>query len=205
MKSAVLFKEPFIGAIDGVFTREECDNFLIDAPPFEKSLAYDFVLKKSKESEWRTSETSYDLTNRFTEIQIKLLDAIKTQFGYSYSPEHCEELQFQKYEVGQEYKEHCDFFNFGDRIETENDRIATAILYLNDDFKGGTTDFMHLRYRMHPRPGRVLFFEYDYQDQAKKNLTLHRGSPIMEGRKVITTLWIRKNPIDRFVDIKELP
>jgi prolyl 4-hydroxylase len=75
---------------------------------------------------------------------------------------------------------------------TENDRIGTAILYLNEGFKGGETFFPELGLKVIPEKGSVLFFDYKYSYETNKK-TLHAGLPVIEGTKYIATFWIRQS------------
>lgn len=192
MKNTILNKSPFIGVIDSVLSVDECKNVISSMPEFNPSMVHDTNLNSGVLSDWRTSETSYTEGTEFDWIRDKVVNSIKECFNYEYNIFGIESIQFQKYGPSNYYKEHVDFFTDDNHIE-HNDRIATAILYLNSDFKGGTTDFMVYRYRVHPKPGRVLFFDYSEDNPTIKHNTLHRGSPVIEGEKLICTYWFRKD------------
>ncbi len=50
------------------------------------------------------------------------------------------------------------------------------MVYLNDDFTGGTTNFLHLEKRIEPRAGMALFFQHRL---------LHEGSEVTDGVKYV--------------------
>ncbi len=110
---------------------------------------------------------------------------------------HGERLSVLQYSPGEEYKSHYDYLNL-DKIGTEaaaaGQRTDTAILYLNDDFSGGQTEFRRLGLNISPTVGSVLHFRNIDQAGAPDPLTLHAGLPVLDGTKWAATLWIREHP-----------
>lgn len=104
-----------------------------------------------------------------------------------------------RYEVGQFYKWHYDAIHaHTPTIESElkqfGQRNRTAILYLNDDFTGGETEFKAPYIQVHPKAGSVLVF--DNVDCNGRTLisSLHRGCEVSTGQKWICTQWFRDKP-----------
>ena len=69
--------------------------------------------------------------------------------------ENFENLHVVKYEVGGEYKTHHDFFHetenyYGEQIDRGGQRTFTTLIYLNDTFLGGETDFPLLSKKIKP-------------------------------------------------------
>lgn len=65
-----------------------------------------------------------------------------------------ERFRFYKYEVGQRFNKHKD----GAFVRNENDRsFYTFMIYLNDDFEGGSTDF-ESDISIQPKTGSALVF-----------------------------------------------
>lgn len=62
-------------------------------------------------------------------------------------------------------------------------RIATYIVYLNDVFEGGETEFLYQRVRVPPKQGSLVIFPASYTH-------VHRGNPPLKGVKYILTGWI---------------
>lgn len=90
------------------------------------------------------------------------------------------------YKDGQQYKPH---FDQGSGLEQQ--RIATAICYLNDVEEGGETVFPKLNITVKPQKGDMLYFKYDYPDNNVNRLTLHAGRPVLPNQeKWIHTTWI---------------
>lgn len=68
-----------------------------------------------------------------------------------------ERLRGYRYERGQRFAPHYD--GAFERGPTEVSRL-TFLIYLNDDFAGGSTDFPELGERITPRTGMALFFQH---------------------------------------------
>ncbi|MBH5321008.1 prolyl hydroxylase family protein [Aurantiacibacter sediminis] len=112
---------------------------------------------------------------------------------------HAERMQGQRYQKGQQYTHHFDFFHTGERYWQHEathggQRTWTAMLTLNQPREGGETDFPHLDLRIRPEPGRLLLWNNMLPDGRPNMKTLHAGMPVTRGIKHIVTLWFRENP-----------
>lgn len=198
MTENILNKEPYISFYHNVFTPEECD-FVIDNSEklnkFKKSGMYNTKLKQSEILDSRTSSSFVDEDSIFNGIRSKSYQLLKDKFSYinNFSIEHFEKTQIQRYHVGQYVASHMDYFNCGQYV-TNNDKMATLIIYLNDNFSGGETTFDFLNIKVKPEKGSALFFNYDYNTNIKIK-SKHGGLPVLEGTKYIITCWIREKPI----------
>ena len=70
-----------------------------------------------------------------------------------------------------------------DIVERMCKRIAFFILYLNDDFKAGETEFLHQKKRINPKVGRVIVSPAHFP-------YVHRGNPPLNNNKYIITGWL---------------
>jgi predicted 2-oxoglutarate/Fe(II)-dependent dioxygenase YbiX len=84
-----------------------------------------------------------------------------------------ERFRFYRYDVGQEFAAHYD--GSFRRNEHEESRL-TFMVYLNDDYKAGTTDFGELELSVRPIRGTALVFRHEL---------LHAGTPVVAGRKYV--------------------
>ena len=175
----VLSENPLVIYYHKVFSDEECDVITNSDMNYERAV----VGKKLKKSYNRTNDVNYDSDYKFYHINSKISKLTKHDFN------NIEYVQILKYNVGQEFKKHHDFF----RDEDKNPRIATAITYLNEDFEGGETSFPLLNITIKPEKGSVLYFEYNNE---YKDMTLHSGDKVKSGTKYIATSWIRENYAD---------
>jgi len=62
-------------------------------------------------------------------------------------------------------------------------RILAYMLYLNDDFEGGETEFLYLKTRIKPRKNRLLLWPAGFTHT-------HRGNMPLSGEKYIITGWV---------------
>ncbi|HEV7689928.1 MAG TPA: 2OG-Fe(II) oxygenase [Hyphomonadaceae bacterium] len=104
--------------------------------------------------------------------------------------------QVLSYEVGQQYKQHADYFNpeypaFAEMLSILGQRVATCLTWLNDDFAGGETDFPKARFRHKGRTGDAMVFMNVTQDQKPDPMSVHAGLPVSQGRKWLLSQWVR--------------
>lgn len=107
-----------------------------------------------------------------------------------------EEFQVVKYESGGFYKQHYDACN----KETDDcvrlnkglgPRYITVIMYLNDDFEGGETNFPNIKTLVKPEMGKAAIF-YNVDDDGEiLPKSLHGGLDVRNGNKWIANKWIR--------------
>jgi prolyl 4-hydroxylase len=114
--------------------------------------------------------------------------------------ENAEKMQVVKYEPNGFYIDHFDA-SCDDKkecVEFEKNggqRVLTMIIYLNDDFTGGTTRFKNLQKEFQPVKNNSLLF-YSLQKNGNKchPLSLHSGMPVKTGEKYIANIWLRERP-----------
>ena len=108
-----------------------------------------------------------------------------------------EPLQGQRYQVGQQFKEHADFFYVDEPYWAEYEphggqRTWTAMIYLNEPAKGGATRFKYLDLAIAPQIGRMLVWNNMAEDGSPNPWTTHEGQPVEDGTKYIVTKWYRE-------------
>ena len=181
---------PIIATVDNIITDDACDSILNNEIQFNQSLGFDYAKNFSTVSSYRSSSTAHDFKNEFGYLRQLAVDfANKYYDTFQLTLDHAEAVQLTKYEVGQEYKRHVDYFNQKDKTAIDNDRCGTVIFYLNDDFEGGETYFPHLDLSIKPKKGMALFFAYNY-DADTNHLSTHAGLPVTSGVKTIATIWL---------------
>ncbi len=106
-------------------------------------------------------------------------------------PEAAIELpQLFHYTVGQEFRPHVDYFPAGSRSQ----RIATFLIYLNDDFEGGETEFLRAALKARPPRGGALYFANVDPAGAPDPLSLHAGLSPASGEKWLLSQWVHDRP-----------
>jgi prolyl 4-hydroxylase len=117
---------------------------------------------------------------------------------YSQLPKENGEIMYLlRYEVGQEYKPHFDYFNPDSQkpLGIAGNRIATFLMYLADVEEGGETTFPNAAggaLSVKPHKGDAVLF-WDYTPDGKPDpLSLHGASKVIKGTKWSLTRWIRE-------------
>lgn len=100
------------------------------------------------------------------------------------------------YRTGQTFAPHYDFIDptapgYAHELATRGQRIATVLVYLNEDYEGGETDFPKLGLRYKGRKGDALLFANVDTNQQPDPQTLHAGLPPTQGEKWLLSQWLR--------------
>lgn len=187
-----------IRTIDNFLTKEQCSEIIsLIEQNNQKSLVVDDSSYGKSIHESRTSSTCYfsDTNTFINDIRQKVAEELKID------TRQIEVLQGQKYEPGQFFKPHYDFISSNNeqhRLAEFGNRIWTCLIYLNDDFEGGTTNFPKLNLEIQPKEGTALVFQNMRNGQLIEQ-SLHEGKSVVGGNKYIITAWIR----ERYVDLNK--
>ena len=105
-----------------------------------------------------------------------------------------ETLQGQRYNVGQEFKHHYDYFvakheYWDDERKRGGQRSWTAMGYLNPVDEGGATDFPRVNLSIPPQAGVLLMWNNMLPDGRPNPRTIHAGAPVVRGVKYVLTKW----------------
>lgn len=178
--------------IDGIFEKEELyafiekyDNFIPKKPlgvlgtDTYKGRAAEGIWIREKES---VSERFKHLVSGITGLPI----------------ENQESPHLVRYDEGGEYKHHHDYFysegNYYATCMSEGgQRVFSSLLYLNDDFEGGETDFPKYNVTVKPKIGTILTWRNLNVDKTVNINSLHAGLPVTRGKKYIMIIWVREN------------
>lgn len=110
--------------------------------------------------------------------------------------EHSETLQGQRYDVGEYFKAHTDWFapnteEFTTHTARGGQRTWTVMVYLNQVEAGGETCFPRIGRCFTPQPGLALAWNNLHANGDPNPDTLHEAMPILAGRKYVLTKWCR--------------
>ena len=108
-----------------------------------------------------------------------------------------EPSQAQKYLIGQEFKDHVDYFmpalkRYNEYMNIGGNRTWTFMIYLNEVPDGGGTRFTHLSHTFQPKKGMAVVWNNLLADGRQNPHTLHSGMPVLKGEKLIITKWFRE-------------
>lgn len=191
-----LSEDPRVRVVEGFASADECD----------------WVMKATREGlrparvlDRATGEERHDPTRTNRAIELKLaemdlvLQVIRARIASATNlpVPVFEPVQVMHYAVGQEFRPHYDFLNpeeeegYTTQLARFGQRIATFLLYLNDDFEGGETAFPAAGLSYRGSKGDALFFANVDRSNAPDPLTLHAGLPPTRGEKWILSQWIR--------------
>lgn len=185
---------PFIQLylIDNFLSQSECEKYMrvIDQEVFPSNVVGD-----SAEGH-RTSQTAY-----LTKIDPVLSKDIDTRISgvLGVSAERSEPIQGQRYQQGEFYKEHFDWFDTSKEsgqkeVAVGGQRTWTFMVYLNTVLEGGGTHFPKLGLVFQPIVGRALCWRNLDKDGSTNHHALHAAQPVKSGSKYVITKWFRQEP-----------
>ena len=169
--------------------REECEEVIA---AINKSMRPSTVTRGR--GDYRTSQTC-NFREDSSELAWRLDQRISALLGID--PELSEPIQGQRYNVGEYFKEHCDWFAPGTPEYVKHtshggQRTWTVMVYLNDVEKGGKTRFKHLDLDFTPELGLALIWNNLFVTGEGNPHTLHEAMPVEKGNKWVITKWFRE-------------
>lgn len=192
-KMDLVYENPTIIKIRNFLSSEECIDIIKNAEG-KYSRSTMFIDDKLTHNPRRTSQTSIltengykdgpynkTLENLYKRVCI-LTGCLRNQL---------EGFMVVKYEEGQFFKEHVDYFD-NEKLHLGGQRIATIFVYLNDmsEEDGGATYFPKIGLKSIPELGSALFWwNKDHNGMLEK--TSHIGEKVNKGIKYGLNIWIR--------------
>lgn len=142
---------------------------------------------------FRTSETC-DLPS--DEPAIVILEKLLFSLN-GIDPALGEPVQGQRYEVGQEFKAHTDYFepdgaDYDRFCSVAGQRTWTFMVYLNDVDSGGATRFKVLKKTVQPETGKLICWDNHRPDGSLNPASLHHAMKVRKGVKYVITKWYRE-------------
>ena len=193
---------------ENFLSEKECEHlFALSKGKLHKSGVVDAQTGGSSLSEVRTSTGTF-ISRKYDDIIARVEERIEL---WSQIPQsHHEAFQILRYEPGQEYKAHFDYFFH--KSGMRNNRIATVLLYLSDVEEGGETVFPNTdvptsRNRsmysecgnggkaLKARKGDALLFWSMKPGGELDAGSSHAGCPVIKGEKWTATKWMHVNPL----------
>ena len=105
------------------------------------------------------------------------------------------------YAVGEEYGEHVDYLDpaipaYAQEMERSGQRVATCLIYLNEGYEGGQTEFPQLGVSFKGRLGDALiFFSADPATGRPDPRAVHAGRTPTSGQKWLLSQFFRNRPM----------
>ena len=191
----VLNETPRFVLRSGLLTPGLCDYLIeIASARLIRALVFDAHVGGLKIDPMRTNTgAAFSLID--TDLVIQLIRArVARAAGVDF--ETLEPVEVLHYKVGELYRSHVDFFhpslpNYEDEMRLRGQRVKTCLVYLNEDYEGGETDFPRLGFKVRGGRGDALIFENVLPDGAGDTKTVHAGLAPTRGEKWLLSQWIR--------------
>lgn len=183
----IAVEEVELYAVSGFLSPAECAHFigLIDAvarpsPTYDEGATY--------RTSWSGDVDPGDSFVRMVERRIADLTGFDERWG--------ETVQGQRYEPGQEFQAHYDWFQtdgayWPQERANGGQRSWTVMAYLNDVEEGGETEFPKIRASIPPQEGVLIAWNNARRDGRPNPATLHAARPVIRGTKYVFTKWFR--------------
>lgn len=113
---------------------------------------------------------------------------------------HFEIAKLLHYSPGEQFALHADFIEaktpeLARELAQRGQRAATFLIYLNEGYEGGATQFPRLSWQYRGGCGDALLFSNVDAAGAPDYETVHAGMPPTSGEKWVLSQWIRTRPV----------
>ena len=181
-----LSESPEVILVPSLLSADECDYLVQSALPFlQPSVVVDPGTGQMRAHPVRTSDNAV-----FPWVdENPVIHAINRRIAAaSHTPvEAGEPLQILRYRPSQEYRPHHDALPGSD-----NQRVLTMLVYLNDDYSGGETLFLSTGLKVKGSAGDALLFRNANARGQPDPMAQHAGLPVTSGEKLIASRWIHE-------------
>lgn len=116
------------------------------------------------------------------QIQLELIGVLRPPRRL-----YSDTAQLVRWDVGQELDPHADNIEPDGQPNSTPHRVASAVVYLNDDYTGGETFFPGLGFRVKPEPGLALAF-------GSGTSHIHGVTRITAGTRFMIAAWFTFDP-----------
>lgn len=186
--------DPLLLTASRILPAAFCEYLMGIAAPLLQRAEVNDALGEAHVHEMRTnSHTRFGLTN--TDV-IGVVSARRVSQMIGEPFENQEDTMILRYRPGEAYDDHYDFVDprvaqFQRELALQGQRIATVLIYLNEEYTGGETDFSLLGWRYRGSRGDALAFRNVSAAGLPDLRTLHAGRPPASGEKWLLSKWIR--------------
>ncbi|HEX8662163.1 MAG TPA: 2OG-Fe(II) oxygenase [Brevundimonas sp.] len=191
----VLSEGPAIFAIDGFLSPAVCDWMVARAEAMvEPALVYDHQTGTGRRESVRTNTAAQFDLEKMDVVLALVRERIARAAGLPVPG--LEWTQVLHYDVGQTFDWHVDWLDpatpgYAADLAARGQRIATFLVFLNDDFEGGETAFEAGGLRHRGRKGDALLWANTLPDGVIDRRTRHAGLPPTKGEKWVLSQWLR--------------
>lgn len=181
----VIIADPYIALYPKLFSEAECKYMMVLGTPWLEKASVLGLDGQPRIDNVRDAH-SCSIPHLAEDLIVQRINrtiavATGTEWGWG------EPINILKYTPGQQYKPHHD----GTGSDNVSVRNLTALIWLNDDFEGGETDFPKIDVRVRGDVGDMLVFRNVRDNGAFDERMIHAGLPVTSGVKWMASRWIR--------------
>jgi prolyl 4-hydroxylase len=169
------FRSPLAWTVDGILSPAECTAFCkrmedLGCTPAPITTSRGFLMRPDIRNNTRVIIDDEPLA---AELYRRIEPHLPSGLGNMYPVGANERLRCYRYEPGERFAPHYDgAFHRND----EEESLLTFMVYLNEDFEGGATQFHHYETTVVPKTGTALLFQHRL---------LHEGCLVHSGTKYV--------------------
>ncbi|MBX3703720.1 MAG: 2OG-Fe(II) oxygenase [Steroidobacteraceae bacterium] len=189
---------PRIQVLEGFASAAECDWLVARGQgDLRRARVYRHDASGHVESGNRTNTESDYTVFRSDVVQALVRERIAASIG---ADSRCFEVaKLLHYEPGQQFGLHADFIlpatpALAEDVRLHGQRVTTFLIYLNDDYQGGETEFPRIGLRYKGGKGDALCFSNVDESGAPDQRSVHAGLPPASGVKWLYSQWVRSKP-----------
>ncbi len=171
-------------SIDSFVSRSECEALITEAEThgFERAAVRTAAGQQMMQNIRNNDKAVYESPHWVSLLWARLSTIELPELSHQRACGLPRSLRFYRYAPGQRFKMHKD----GPWLESGLFSKLTFMVYLNDDFAGGETDFRD--FKITPKTGSALLFVHD---------TWHEGAAVSDGVKyVLRSDVLYKDPLE---------
>ena len=182
----------FIKEIKNFLPRESCEQIIRDHEGLLHKSTTGINQKFEGEKTGRMSYSAKGIDSKSIKDCRKQVSVLT-----SLPQENQERPSIIMYPTGGLYQPHHDYFDDSDSdyqtiiMNNGGQRIYTCLLYLNDNYTGGFTEFPKMKHRVVPETGKLIWWNNTDDLGSPLKESLHTGTAVRYGVKWIMTIWIR--------------
>lgn len=197
-RTEVVSTAPRMRIVRGFMSAGEC-AWLIERgrPRLDRAQVYDMEKEGSTTVPERSNSGA---PFRLLDIDLVLI-FLHTRIGHTIGmPTECFEPSYLlHYAPGEQFVAHVDYLDadkpgLAANIAQRGQRVATFLVYLNEEYEGGETAFPRLNYKFKGRTGDAFVFANVDPELKPDERTLHAGMAPTSGEKWLLSQWIRNRP-----------
>jgi prolyl 4-hydroxylase len=194
-----LSSSPLVRVVPNFLGPEMCQWLIRRAQPrLTRARVYDAVHQQVTTHNTRTnSSASFEL---FDTDLVNIILQHRMAAAVGLPLRHLEAATVLHYAPGEQISDHYDFIdpnapNYHEQVARGGQRVVTFLVYLNDDYQAGETEFPRLNLRYKASRGDALFFVNVQADGQPNTQTLHAGRPPQGEDKWIVSQFMRNGAV----------